>query len=100
MQKNSIAKIWHYGFSIAGNSITLLPDYSMDSFDNENTFSKKNELLQICDKTEDLFLKLYTDALKEFLSFKHLSDIMAYQYNSIKAGFLKLRMLHSIRFNH
>ena len=38
--------------------------------------------------------------LKEFLSFKHLSDIMAYQYNSIKAGFLKLRMLHSIRFNH
>lgn len=93
-------QVRHYGFNISGDSINLLPDYSMDTFDNENTFSKKNELLQICDKSEYLFLKLYTDALKEFLSFKHFSDIMAYQYNSIKAGFLKLRMLHSIRFNH
>ena len=64
----------------------------------ETSSSKQNELLQICDKSEYLFLKLYTDVLREFFSFKSLMDIMVYQYNSIRAGFLKLRLLNSLRF--
>ena len=64
----------------------------------ETSSSKQNELLQICDKSEYLFLKLYTDVLREFFNFKSLMDIMVYQYNSIRAGFLKLRLLNSLRF--
>ena len=62
--------------------------------------SRDNELMQICDKSEYLFLKLYTDALKEFLSFRTLKDVMIYQYNSIRAGFFKLRLLNSLRYNN
>lgn len=62
--------------------------------------SKSTELVHICDKSEYLFLKLYTDALKEFLSFAKLKDLMIFQYNSIRAGFVKLRMLNSLRFNN
>lgn len=72
---------------------------SLDTATAETTSSKQNELLQICDKSEYLFLKLYTDVLREFFSFKSLMDIMVYQYNSIRAGFLKLRLLNSLRFN-
>lgn len=61
---------------------------------------KNNELLHLCDKSEYLFLKLYTDALKELLSFSSLKDMMIYQYNSIRAGFLKLRLLNSLRFSN
>ena len=61
---------------------------------------KNNELLHLCDKSEYLFLKLYTDALKELLSFSSLKDMMVYQYNSIRAGFLKLRLLNSLRYSN
>lgn len=71
---------------------------TLDKGVDEISSSKQNELLQICDKSEYLFLKLYTDVLREFLSFKSLIEIMAYQYNSIRAGFLKLRLLNSLRF--
>jgi len=94
------AQIRLHGFSINGKQLPLQQEYADHNYEIAGTVSKNNELLYICDKSEYLFLKLYTDALKEFLSFKHLSDIMAYQYNSIRAGFLKLRMLHSIRFHH
>ena len=71
-----------------------------ENFDILVPASGNNELMQICDKSEYLFLKLYTDALKEFLSFKNLKDIMIYQYNSIRAGFFKLRLLNSLRYNN
>jgi hypothetical protein len=61
--------------------------------------SKRKELINICDKSEYIFLKLYTEALKEFLSVHKLRDIMVYQYNSIRAGFVKVRLLHSLRMN-
>ena len=71
-----------------------------DNYSELITTSAKNELMQICDKSEYLFLKLYTDALKEFLSFKNLKEMMIYQYNSIRAGFFKLRLLNSLRSNN
>jgi uncharacterized protein (TIGR02284 family) len=71
-----------------------------ENYDALMPLSKNNELMHICDKSEYLFLKLYSDALKEFLSFKNLKEMMIYQYNSIRAGFFKLRLLNSLRFNN
>lgn len=71
-----------------------------DQYETENKPGVKNELMHICERSEYLFLKLYTDALKEFLGVKNLKDLMIYQYNSIRAGFFKLRLLNSLRFNN
>lgn len=59
--------------------------------------AKKNELVAICDKSEYLFLTLYTAALKEFLNLHNFKDMMVYQYNSIRSAFVKLRLLNSLR---
>jgi len=86
------------GISLALHEPVLHWQESLENLPVENSATKQNELLQICDKSEYLFLKLYTDVLREFFSFKSLMDIMVYQYNSIRAGFLKLRLLNSLRF--
>jgi uncharacterized protein (TIGR02284 family) len=88
------------GLSLAAYETTLRWDQTQEDSDAYQQVSKQNELMQICDKSEFLFLKLYTDALREFLSFKSLIDMMVYQYNSIRAGFLKLRLLNSLRHNN
>jgi uncharacterized protein (TIGR02284 family) len=86
------------GISLALYEPALHWQESLHKAAEEIPTSKQNELLQICDKSEYLFLKLYTDVLREFFGFKSLIEIMAYQYNSIRAGFLKLRLLNSLRF--
>jgi uncharacterized protein (TIGR02284 family) len=88
-----------YGLQIAQNDLPLLWDIAEEDYPESAQGSKYNELLHICDKSEFLFLKLYTDALKEMLSFSTLKDIMVYQYNSIRTGFLKLRLLNTLRFS-
>ena len=84
--------------------VPLLPaEYALfvdNEFPETSTDSRTTELLHICDKSEYLFLKLYTDALKEFLGIAKLKDLMIFQYNSIRAGFVKVRMLNSLRFNN
>lgn len=89
----------HAGISLSMSDLALYWDY----LDNENPemepVIRENELSYICDKSESLFLKLYTDALKEFLSINTLKEIMLYQFNSIRAAFVKLRLLNSIRFH-
>jgi len=96
---NSQAK--HYGLSKADSELALYWFRAEEeNFDTTVTVDKENELMHICDKSEYLFLKLYTDALKEFLSFRILKDVMIYQYNSIRAGFFKLRLLNSLRYNN
>lgn len=87
----------HFGITLSQSEYALFMD---NEFPETAVDSKDNELLHICDKSEYLFLKLYTDALKEFLSFAKLKDLMIFQYNSIRAGFVKLRMLNSLRFNN
>jgi uncharacterized protein (TIGR02284 family) len=89
----------HAGISLSLNDLALYWDYLDDSSLEEEPIARENELAFICDKSESLFLKLYTDALKEFLSVNTLKDIMLYQYNSIRAAFVKLRLLNSIRFH-
>jgi hypothetical protein len=89
-----------HGFNISARQMPVYQEYAEENEEIQGVVSKNGELLHICDKSEYLFLKLYTDALKEFLCFKQLTDIMAYQFNSIRAGFLKLRMLNSIRLHH
>lgn len=88
------------GLSLTPYETTLCWDQTQEESGVYQQVSKQNELMQICDKSEFLFLKLYTDALREFLSFKSLMDLMVYQYNSIRAGFLKLRLLNSLRHNN
>jgi uncharacterized protein (TIGR02284 family) len=98
-QLNCQAK--QYGFSFTGKDLSQYwLQAEEDNYNELVTATKKNELMQICDKSEYLFLKLYTDALKEFLSFKNLKEMMIYQYNSIRAGFFKLRLLNSLRHNN
>ncbi|RYF90878.1 MAG: PA2169 family four-helix-bundle protein [Chitinophagaceae bacterium] len=75
-----------------------LPLFMKDDFWQSQPEGRSNELLHICDNNEYLFLKLYTDALKEFLNVAKLKDMMIFQYNSIRTGFVKLRMLNSLRF--
>lgn len=91
-----------YGLSKPGSELALYWfKAEEENFDATATpVGKDNELMHICDKSEYLFLKLYTDALKEFLSFRGLKDLMIYQYNSIRAGFFKLRLLNSLRYNN
>lgn len=90
----------HFGLPGTVDELSLIWDQSQNDYHVHSQLSKKNELLQICDKSEYLFLKLYTDALKEFLSFNKLKELMIYQYNSIRAGFFKLRQLNSLRYNN
>lgn len=87
----------HFGVTLTEAEYALFID---NEFPETTTGTRNNELLHICDKSEYLFLKLYTDALKEFLSFAKLKDLMIFQYNSIRAGFVKVRMLNSLRFNN
>lgn len=89
----------HAGVSLSMNELALYWDYLEENEQAEEARVKENELAFICDKSETLFQKLYTDALKEFLSVNTLKEIMLYQYNSIKAAFVKLRLLNSIRFH-
>jgi uncharacterized protein (TIGR02284 family) len=89
----------HYGLNIAQSELPVQWDIAEEDYPESAMGSKYNELLHICDKSEFLFLKLYTDALKEMLSFTNLKDIMVYQYNSIRTGFLKLRLLNTLRFS-
>ncbi len=91
----------HYGLSKPDSELALYWfKAEEENFDATAATGKENELMHICDKSEYLFLKLYTDALKEFLSFRNLKDLMVYQYNSIRAGFFKLRLLNSLRYNN
>ena len=88
-----------YGLNVSPKDLPVQWDIAEDDYPESAQGSKYNELLHICDKSEFLFLKLYTDALKELLSFTGLKDIMVYQYNSIRTGFLKLRLLNTLRFS-
>ena len=88
-----------YGLNMAQADLPIQWDIAEEDYPESSQGSKYNELLHICDKSEFLFLKLYTDALKELLSFTNLKDIMVYQYNSIRTGFLKLRLLNTLRFS-
>lgn len=88
-----------YGLNMAPTDLPVQWDIAEEDYPESTQGSKYNELLHICDKSEFLFLKLYTDALKEMLSFTNLKDIMVYQYNSIRTGFLKLRLLNTLRFS-
>ena len=95
------AQAKHYGLSKPDSELALYWFRAEEeNFDSTATISRDNELMHICDKSEYLFLKLYTDALKEFLSFRNLKDVMIYQYNSIRAGFFKLRLLNSQRYHN
>jgi uncharacterized protein (TIGR02284 family) len=93
-------QVKQYGFTTSDKDTQLQWDIAQEDYPESTQGSKYNELLHICDKSEFLFLKLYTDALKELLSFTTLKDIMVYQYNSIRTGFLKLRLLNTLRFSH
>lgn len=95
--QNQVSKC---GLCVTAFEHSLYWDYLQEDIPEGTAASKQNELLQICDRSEYLFLKLYTDALREFFSFKPLMDVMIYQYNSIRAGFLKLRLLTSVRYNN
>lgn len=89
------------GFTNAARELNVHWEFEEDeNLEIKSPMYKDNELLRLCDKSEYLFLKLYTDALKELLSFSHLKDMMVYQYNSIRAGFSKLRLLNSLRFSN
>ncbi|HSN60765.1 MAG TPA: PA2169 family four-helix-bundle protein [Ferruginibacter sp.] len=90
----------YFGLPGAVDKNSLVWDISQNDYQMPLQETKNNELLHICDKSEYLFLKLYTDALKEFLSFNKLKELMVYQYNSIRAGFFKLRQLNSLRYNN
>lgn len=89
-----------YGLNVAAKDLPLQWGIGEEDYPESVQGSKYNELLHICDRSEFLFLKLYTDALKEMLSFTNLKDIMVYQYNSIRTGFLKLRLLNTLRFRN
>ena len=86
----------NFGVSLSAGELPLFMD---NDFPQTVPDCRNNELLHICDSNEYLFLKLYTDALKEFLNFAKVKDLMIFQYNSIRAGFVKLRMLNSLRFH-
>ncbi|MBC7868297.1 MAG: PA2169 family four-helix-bundle protein [Gloeobacteraceae cyanobacterium ES-bin-316] len=94
------SQVKNFGLTISEGQLSLLYDNENLEFPGTLPDSRANELVSICDKSEYLFLKLYTDALKEFLSFGKLKDLMIFQYNSIRAGFVKLRTLNSLRFNN
>ena len=87
----------HFGLGLSQNEFALFME---NEFPETFADSRKNELLHICDKSEYLFLKLYTDALKEFIGFARLKELMIFQYNNIRAGFVKIRMLNSVRLDH
>lgn len=89
----------HAGLSLSMSDLALYWDYLDSATPEEEPQIRENELAFICDKSESVFLKLYTDALKEFLSMNTLKEIMVYQYNSIRAAFVKLRLLNAIRFH-
>ncbi len=93
-------QVRQYGLQMPEKDLQHRWDIAQEDYPESSQGSRYNELLHICDKSEFIFLKLYTDALKELLGFTTLKDIMVYQYNSIRTGFLKLRLLNTLRFSH
>ena len=66
----------------------------------EPTDTKGNELMSICDTTENSITKAYYEILNEYFPFANLRDIMTYQVNSLKLAFMKIKTLNTARFSH
>jgi hypothetical protein len=62
--------------------------------------SRGKEVLNICEKSEAFFTRLYMDVLNEYLPSASLSDMMNYQLLGIKSAFMRIRFLNSLRFNN
>lgn len=60
--------------------------------------ARGNEVLNICEKSEAFFTRLYTEAMQEYLPNTSLKDMMNYQLMGIKSAFLRVRFLNSLRF--
>ncbi len=85
----------------------FVPKNFFDDCDSQNetlsvqTESKRgNELMNICNTTEDTITKAYYEILNEYLPFANLRDIMTYQINSLKLAFMKIKTLNTARFSH
>ena len=61
--------------------------------------AKGDELMNICDATENTITRAYNEILKEYFPFSNLKDIMTYQVTSLKLAFLKIKTLNTSRFS-
>lgn len=59
-----------------------------------------NELMTICEATEQAITKAYGEILNEYFPFSNLKDIMTYQVNSLKFAFMKIKTLNTARFSN
>ena len=64
------------------------------------THMKGEEVLNICEKVEAFFTKLYSDALNEYFPNNSLNDMMNYQLLGIRSAFMRIRFLNSLRFHN
>ncbi len=60
--------------------------------------TRGKEVLNICEKSEAFFTRLYTDVLSEYFPNASLKDMMHYQLLGIKSAFMRIRFLNSMRF--
>jgi len=65
----------------------------------EGDITKGKEVLNICEKSEAFFTRLYTDVLSEYLPNASLKDMMQYQLLGIKSAFMRIRFLNTMRFS-
>lgn len=74
------------------------PEGANDMPSDENQ-GKGNELSFICNKNENFILNAYRNILSERFLLPGLRDIMMYQLNALKCGFMKIKLLNSARFS-
>ncbi|MEP6712669.1 MAG: hypothetical protein ABJA37_09650, partial [Ferruginibacter sp.] len=68
--------------------------------ENDNLFcppenARGNELMKICDNSENSITKAYNEILNEYFPFSNLRDIMSYQADSLKLAFRKIKTLNT-----
>lgn len=59
-----------------------------------------NELMNICSKSENTITKAYSEILNDYLPINSLREMMMYQLNALKCGFMKIKTLNTARFAH
>ena len=64
------------------------------------THMKGEEVLDICERVETFFTRLYSEAMNEYFPNNSLNDMMNYQLLGIRSAFMRIRFLNSLRFRN
>lgn len=58
---------------------------------------EENELINLCNRFENYLSNAYRSILTDVITLPSLKELLLYQYEALKAGFKKVRLLNELR---